>query len=292
VRVFVEQTINALSVGSIYALIALGVAMVFSILGLINFAHGEFLTVVGYMVYVLTSRGVPWVLVFPGAILTGVIVAVVLERFAFRPVRGASLTTMLIISMAASLMIQNGLLLGVGAISKPLEYPDWVGSGTELAGFSIQWLDVVTLSTTLFTLVALNLFLARTTTGLALRSAASDFTTTRLMGVRANAVVITAFAISGALAGLAAVFYFAGTPTVVPTSGFNPLLKGFIASVIGGIGNLSGAVLGGFLLGFIEVYLRAYLPSDLTGYVDGISFAILIVVLLFRPTGILGAKRI
>jgi branched-chain amino acid transport system permease protein len=291
-HVFIEQTINGLSVGSIYALIALGVAMVFSILRLINFAHGEFLTVTGYMMFALTSQGVPWILVFPAAIATGVLMAVLLERVAFRPIRGASLTTMLIVSMAASLVIQNALLLFVGAVSKPIGYPGWADGNTDILGFSVQWLDIVILTTTILTLVALNLFLARTTMGLALRAAASDFTTTRLMGVRANAVVVVAFAISGALAALASVFYFAGSPTVVPTSGFNPLLKGFIASVIGGIGNLNGAVLGGFLLGFLEVYLRAYLPSELTGYVDAFSFAILITVLLFRPTGILGERKI
>jgi branched-chain amino acid transport system permease protein len=291
-HVFIEQTINALSVGSIYALIALGVAIVFSILRLINFAHGEFLSITGYGIFLLTSRGIPWVVVFPAAILIGIAISVTLERLAFRPIRGSSLMTMLIVSMAASLMIQNALLLFIGPISKPLDYPNWVNDGVNVFGFSLQWLDVVTLVTTLATLVVLNQFLARTTTGLALRSAATDFTTTRLMGIRGNAVVVTAFVISGALAALAAIFYFASTPTVNPTSGFNPLLKGFIASVIGGIGNLSGAVLGGFLLGFIEVYLRGYLPAELARYVDALSFGILISVLLVRPTGILGERAI
>ena len=267
-------------------------AIVFSILRLINFAHGEFLTVTGYGIFLLTSNGVPWIVVLPVAIAIGIAVSVTLERLAFRPIRGSSLMTMLIVSMAASLMIQNGLLLFAGPISRPLDYPDWVNQGVDLAGFSLQWLDVVTLVTTLLTLVVLNRFLARTTTGLALRAAASDFTTTRLMGIRGNAVVVTAFVISGALAALAAIFYFASTPTVSPTSGFNPLLKGFIASVVGGIGNLSGAVLGGFLLGFVEVYLHAYLPADLARFVDAFSFAILISVLLVRPTGILGERTI
>jgi branched-chain amino acid transport system permease protein len=291
-EVFVEQTINALSVGSIYALIALGVAMVFSILGLINFAHGEFLTVTGYVIFLMSTRDVPWAVTVPSAILAGALAAVVLERTAFRPIRGSSILTMLLVSMAASLVIQNFLLLFVGAISRPMEYPAWVDDGFEIGSYSVQYLDVVTLATTVAVLLALNLFLRRTVTGLALRAAASDFRTTRLMGVRANAVVIAAFAISGGLAALAAVFYFAANPVVVPTSGFTPLLKGFIASVIGGLGSLSGAVLGGFLLGFLEVYLAGYLPTSLSGYVDAFTFGILIIVLLFRPTGVLGYRTI
>jgi branched-chain amino acid transport system permease protein len=287
----VQQVVNALSLGSIYALIALGVAIVFSIMGLINFAHGELITVAGYTMLFLFGRGVPFVLVVPLAILAAVCAAVVLERVAFRPLRGSPPLTLLLTSFAASLIIQNTLLLFGGARPKGLDFPAIVDDSFEIASIPIQWLDVVILATTVVALVALTQFLRRSVAGLAMRSAAEDFATTRLMGVRANRVVVVAFVVSGALAGLAAVFYFAATPAVEPTSGFLPLLKGFIAAVIGGLGSLSGAVLGGFLLAGLEVAIEALLPGSLNAYVDAFVFAIVIAVLLFRPSGILGSRE-
>jgi branched-chain amino acid transport system permease protein len=287
----IQQIVNALSLGSIYALIALGVAIVFSILGLINFAHGELITVAGYTMLFLLGQDVPFVLVVPSAILAAVVAALILERVAFRPLRGSPPLTLLLTSFAASLVIQNVFLLFGGARPKGLQFPAIVDEKLEIASVSIQWLDVVILATTIAALVVLTQFLKRSVMGLAMRSAAEDFTTTRLMGVRANGVVVAAFVVSGALAGLAAVFYFAATPAVEPTSGFLPLLKGFIASVIGGLGSLSGAVLGGFLLGGLEVSIEAALPESLNAYVDAFVFAIVIAVLLFRPSGILGSRE-
>jgi branched-chain amino acid transport system permease protein len=197
----------------------------------------------------------------------------------------------LLTSFAASLIIQNAFLLFVGARPKALEFPNIVDDQLQVASISIQWLDIVTLITTIIALIVLTQFLRRSVAGLAMRSAADDFPTTRLMGVRANRVVVGAFVVSGALAGLAAVFYFAAIPAVEPTSGFLPLLKGFIASVIGGLGSLSGAVLGGFLLAGLEVSIEALLPESLNAYVDAFVFAIVIAVLLFRPSGILGSRE-
>lgn len=287
----VQQVINALSLGSIYALMALGVAIVFSILGLINFAHGEFLTVAGYAMVFMFNKGIPFVFIIPLAILSAAAAAVLLERIAFRPLRGSQPLTLLMTSFAASLVIQNIFLLFVGARPKPLEFPGVVDSQVTIGSVSIQWLDIVTLLTTIAVLVILMLFLRRTVTGLAMRSAADDFPTTRLMGIRANGVVVAAFVVSGALAGLAAVFYFAAAPAVEPTSGFLPLIKGFIASVIGGLGSLPGAVLGGFLLAGLEVSVEALLPDSLNAYVDAFVFTIVIAVLLFRPSGILGSHE-
>jgi branched-chain amino acid transport system permease protein len=285
----VQQVVNALSLGSIYALIALGVAIVFSILGLINFAHGEFLTVAGYAMFFLFSAGIPFVFIVPLAILSAAVAAVLLERIAFRPLRGSRPLTLLMTSFAASLVIQSIFLLFVGARPKALEFPGFVDSKLTIGSVSIQWLDIVTLLVMIAALAILTLYLRRTLTGIAMRSAADDFPTTRLMGIRANGVVVAAFVVSGALAGLAAVFYFASTPAVAPTSGFLPLLKGFIAAVIGGLGSLSGAVLGGFLLAGLEVSIEALLPGSLNAYVDAFVFTIVIALLLFRPNGILGS---
>lgn len=287
----VQQVINALSLGSIYALIALGVAIVFSIMGLINFAHGELITVAGYTMLLLFSQGVPFIVVVPSAIVAAVIAAVLLERIAFRPLRGSQELTLLLTSFAASIIIQSAFLLADGARPKGLSFPAIVDERLTIGSVSIQWLDVLTLLVTFGALVVLSWFLRSTVTGLSMRSAADDFNTTRLMGVRANRVVVMAFVVSGALAGLAAVFYFAATPAVEPTSGFLPMLKGFIAAVIGGLGSLSGAVLGGFLLAGLEVSIEALLPPSASAYVDAFVFAIVIAVLLFRPSGLLGSTE-
>jgi branched-chain amino acid transport system permease protein len=287
----VQQVVNALSLGSIYALIALGVAIVFSIMGLINFAHGELITVAGYTMLLLFGQGLPLVVVVPSAILAAVVAAVLLERVAFRPLRGSPPLTLLLTSFAASIIIQSAFLLSEGARPKGLRFPTVVDERLTIGSISIQWLDVLTLAATIAALVALTWFLSRTVTGLSMRSAADDFSTTRLMGVRANRVVVMAFVVSGALAGLAAVFYFAATPAVEPTSGFLPMLKGFIAAVIGGLGSLSGAVLGGFLLAALEVSIEALLPASLSAYVDAFVFTVVIAVLLFRPSGLLGSTE-
>lgn len=285
-----QQVVNALSVGSIYALVALGVAIVFSILSLINFAHGEFITAAGYTMFYLGNTDIPWLLIFPAAILAGALAAAILERLAFRPLRGAAIATQLLASFAVSFALQNALQLTVGARPKAIEYPSWTQGALQIGGINIQWVDIATLLTTIVVLVLITLYLRKTITGLAMRAAADDFSTTRLMGIPANRVVVTAFLISGALAGLAAVFYFANSPVVGPSSGFQPLLMGFVAAVIGGLGSLTGAVLGGFLLGALDVGLSATLPAGLTGSIDAMIFAILIVILLARPNGILGVK--
>lgn len=289
-REVLQQVVNGLAVGSIYALIALGVAVVFSILNLVNFAHGEFITASGYSMFYLAQAHVPWALIFPAAIVAGALVAVIIERLAFRPLRGAAVATQLLASFAVSFAIQNGLQLSVGARPKALSYPAWTQASLHLGSVSVQWMDVATFVTTLAVLALISWFLRHTTTGLAMRAAADDFSTTRLMGIPANRVVVVAFVISGALAGLAAIFYFGNASVVNPTSGFNPLLKGFIAAVLGGLGSLSGAVLGGFLLGGIEVAMDATLPAGLTGSVDAFVFGLVIFALLFRPSGILGVK--
>jgi branched-chain amino acid transport system permease protein len=287
----VQQIVNALSLGSIYALIALGVAIVFSIMGLINFAHGELITVAGYTMLLLFGQGVPFVVVIPASILAAVLAAVLLERVAFRPLRGSQELTLLLTSFAASLIIQSSFLLFEGARPKGLQFPSIVDERLTIGSVSIQWLDILTLLVTIAALIGLSWFLRRTVTGLSMRSAADDFDTTRLMGVRANRVVVMAFVVSGALAGLAALFYFAATPAVEPASGFLPMLKGFIAAVIGGLGSLSGAVLGGFLLAALEVSIEALLPASASAYVDAFVFGIVIAVLLFRPSGLLGSTE-
>ena len=284
----IQQIVNALSLGSVYALLALGVAAIFSVLGLINFAHGELVTLAGFTMYLLRIYDVAWLVVVPVAILTAGVAALAMERIAFRPVRGAPPVTLLLTTLGLSIILQNALLLTVGARSKDLGVGDWTNSTFHIGGIFVQWFDVATVMTTAASLVLLTLFLRKSVRGLALRAAAEDLTMTRLMGIRAETIVAGAFLVSGLLAGIAAFFYLGTLGQVGYNYGFSPLLKGFIAAVIGGLGSLGGAVAGGFILAALEIFFQVALPAESTPFTGAIVFAMVIVVLLFRPQGLFG----
>lgn len=284
----IQQLVNGLALGGTYALLALGLAIVFSILGLVNFAHGEILALSGYAMYGLDLLGAPFALLVLGGLAAGVLTAVAMERFAFRPVRHASPTTMLLTSFGLSIAIQSALASFVSARGRSVPRPDWITSSVELLGIRLQIDQLLTIGVTAAALVVLALVFKRTTIGIAMRAATQDFDATRLMGIRANVVIATAFAISGALAAIAAVLLVAHTGSVTPTMGFLPVLSAFVACVIGGIGTLSGAVVGGFTIGLAEVLLRAYLPSGIADYANGALFALVALLLLTRPHGLLG----
>jgi branched-chain amino acid transport system permease protein len=247
-------------------------------------------TVAGYTLYLLLDHNVSWLVAFPAAVLASMGSALLLERLAYRRLRGAQPLTLLMTSFAISVSLQGMFLLVFGPRPKGLLLPSFVDTSFSLGSVRLQALDIVTLLTTLAIVVSLTVFLRRTVLGLALRSAADDFQTTRLMGVRANAVIVGAFLISGALAGIAGLFFFAAVPNVVPTSGFEPMLKGFIACVIGGLGSLPAAVIGGFLLAFVEVGCEALLSSTLNPYLDAIVFGVAIAILRWRPGGVFGLR--
>jgi branched-chain amino acid transport system permease protein len=288
-----QQVVNALSLGSVYALLALGVAAVFSVLGLINFAHGELVTLSGMMMLLLGTHGVPWPAIIPITILSGGAAAIVMERIAFRPVRGAPAVTLLLTSLGLSIIIQNVFLIaGFGAQSRDIHIPDWSNSTFHVGSVIVQWFDVATVLSTAAALGILTLFLRRSVRGLALRAASEDFTATRMMGIQANSVIMLAFLVSGLLAGLAAFFYIGALGQVGYNYGFTPLLKGFIAAVIGGLGSLTGAVLGGFILAALEILFQVVLPSENTPFYEAIVFAIVIFVLLVRPQGVLAGRGI
>ena len=288
--VIVQQTVNALSLGGTYALLALGLAMVFSVLGLINFAHGELMTTTGYAMYFVLAAGMP----FEAAVLIGILAAMVtamlMERIAFRPVRNAGTATMLLSSFAVSTILHMLFQNLISARPRALPVPEWMIGALNIAGFDIGVIQLISISATALLLFALTVFLRRSTLGIAMRAAALDFPVTRLMGINANMVISTAFAISGLLAGVAGVLWLAQRGSVDPLMGFLPVLKAFIAVVLGGLGSLSGAVLGGFVLAFIEVALRAFLPEDWLPFRESIALALVILLLLVRPEGLLGRK--
>jgi branched-chain amino acid transport system permease protein len=285
---FIQQVVNALSLGGTYALLALGLAIVYSILNLINFAHGELMTITGYVLYFTVAADFPFALAVVCGVVAATIAAMAMERIAFRPLRGQGVATLLLSSFAVSLILQILFQDLISTRPKAVPIPDWLGSSIELAGIQVGTIQAVSAITALVMLVLLTAFLNRTTPGLSIRAAAQDFTVTRLMGVKANKVVATSFALSGLLAGVAGVLWVAQRGSVDPAMGLLPVIKAFIATTIGGLGSLSGAVVGGFILGAIEVMLQAYLPDGALPYRDAIALLIVVAIIVGRPQGLVG----
>jgi len=284
--------INALSLGGLYALMALGLALVYSILQLANFAYGELVMVGGYTLLVVGRvKLLPWLIVAVISIVMAIITSLLLERVAFRPVRHASPNTMLITSFAVSTLLQNAALLLISPRTRAVRIPSFFIENIKLGGLLISKSNLLSLVVSLATLGLLTLFLRRTILGSALRAAADDFVMTRLLGVRANQVIAAAFAISGCLAGLVALFWVGRTASVVPHIGLNPVLIAFVASVIGGMGSLTGAVVGGYLLGLLTVGLNTMLPQGLLDFRQAFLFGIVILLLLFRPQGLISGTQ-
>jgi branched-chain amino acid transport system permease protein len=284
-----QQIINAISLGGVYALLALGLAIVFSIVGLINFAHGELMTIAGYALLASLLLGLPFPAAAAVAIGCGAIAAVAMERVAFRPMRLANVTSLLLTSFAVSSLLKVIFQNGVSARPQAVAMPGWMTGAISIGDFTIGVGPAISIAVSIVALIVLEIFLRRTVTGVAMRAAAEDFTVVRLMGISANRIVATAFLLSGVFAGLAAMLWVAQRASVDPMMGFVPVLKAFIAAVVGGLGSLPGAVAGGFLLGIIEVLLQATLPSAAAPYRDAIVLSGVIAVLLVRPQGLIPA---
>ena len=288
--VLIQNAIDAVSFGSLYALFALGIALIFGIMRLINFAYGELIMIAGYALVFLGHPS--WPVIVIGATGAAVVAALATERAAFRPVRSADPITLLVTSFAVSYLLQSLAQLIVGSVPKTTNLSTSLARSFTIGSINIPKLDVVTVVVTLVLLVSLGLFLSRTRLGIQMRAAAEDFRMARVLGVRANLVIATAFAMSGILAGVAAILLVAQTGVVTPTMGTGPVLVAFIATVLGGIGSLRGAVLGGLVLGVITVALQAYLPLELRYYRDAFAYSAVIAMLLIRPQGLIVARNI
>jgi branched-chain amino acid transport system permease protein len=288
--VLLQHLIDAITYGSQYALYALGIALIFGIMGLINFAHGE-LIMVGAFTIVLIGHP-SWPVVILATIAVSVVFALGMERAAFRPLRGAQPATLLIASFAVSYLLQNLAILIEGSAPKGTSVSTWLSESFSIGSVSIPKLDVVTVVVTIVLLCALGYFLQRTRMGVQMRAAAEDFRMARILGVRANTVIATAFAISGLLAGIGAYLLVAQTGEVSFDMGSIPVLYAFVATVLGGMGSLRGAVLGGYVFGAIFEALQAYLPPSLAGYRDAFAFGAVIVMLLLRPQGLIVARSV
>ena len=285
-----QQIVNALSLGGIYAMLALGLAIVFSIVRLINFAHGEIMTFGGYGIFLSMAFGFSPLVALLMGIGAALIMALAMERAAFRAMRGADVVSLLITSFALSEILKVLFQNGISARPVPISFPaSWSGT-YQVAGMTVGVAPTVSILVTLASLGALTFVLRRTATGMAMRAAAEDFEMLRMLGIKANRVVAVSFAISGLLAGVAAVIWTAQRGSVDPMMGFFPLLKAFIATVLGGLGSLGGAVLGGFVVGALEVLTQAFLPDGLAPYRDTIVLTAVIAVLLIRPDGLLPAE--
>ncbi|HTO74932.1 MAG TPA: branched-chain amino acid ABC transporter permease [Thermoanaerobaculia bacterium] len=288
---FFQQIVNGISLGSIYALIALGYTMVYGVLRLINFAHGDVYMLGAYAGYYLSRRlrgdepsFVSAVLVMLGSMLACALVGVVIERFAYRPVRRASRLTLLITAIGVSLFIENGSQLVFGP--DPKFFPSLAPRADVRLGLvriTSEQLTVIVVSVLL--MLALRFFILRTRTGKAMRAVSFNLDAAKLMGISTDRIIAITFALGSALAAAAGVLIGMQIPKIDPLMGIMYGLKAFVAAVLGGIGNIPGAVLGGLLIGVSEVMVVGYLSST---YRDAIAFGILILVLLLRPQGILG----
>ena len=289
----VQQLLNTLSIGGNYALLALGLAIVFSVIGLVNFAYGEVIAVAGYVMFaVFAIGGIDYALVLmPIGVLAAVVISVTLERVAFRPVRYAPAATGLLTAFGVSILIKNFFITIVATRSKSVPTPAWLAHQIDIGIARIQVIQLLETAVTAIALLLLLLILRRTNIGLAMRAAARDFDMVRMVGINANKVIAAAFAVSGFLAGLAAIFIIARRGVVDPFMGFTPVLKAFVAAVLGGFGSLGGAVVGGFLLGALEVFFQLVLPPSIAGYRDAFVFVLVAAILVWRPQGLVGTKR-
>ena len=286
---FIEQLINGLRTGSIYALIAIGYTMVYGIAKMINFAHGDIIMVGAYALYFSISvLGLPVPVALVITVIVCAVLGVVIEKVAYKPLRSAPPLAVLITAIGMSFFLQSASLLIFG--STPIPFQSVIPNVNISVGpVVISSITVVTLIVTAIAMILLTLFVNKTKMGSAMRAVSEDKGAAELMGINVNSTISLTFAIGSALAAVAGVLYICQYQSMKPTLGALPGIKAFVAAVLGGIGSIPGAMLGGILLGLIESVSKAYISTELA---DAIVFGVLIVVLLFRPSGLLGKKKI
>ncbi|MDO5145020.1 MAG: branched-chain amino acid ABC transporter permease [bacterium] len=281
---------DALSLGSLYALIAIGYTMVYGVLRLINFAHGEIFMMAMYIVfYGISMFSMPWYVTFAITVMVTAVLGTLAERFAYRPLRDAPRISSLVSAIGVSYFLQNLATVIFGG--RPLNFPQ-IPIFTDvmvIGDIYLQRLSIIVPVITAVLLLCLLFLIKRTRTGMAMRAVSRDYDAARLMGIDLNKTIAMTFFIGSALAGVGAIMWGMKYTRISPTIGAMPGIKCFIAAVLGGIGNTAGAVLGGLLIGFIEIVTVALFPQ-MSGYRDAFAFIVLILVLLFKPTGLLGGK--
>lgn len=285
--IFLDNLINGISLGAIYAVIALGYTMVYGIAKMLNFAHGDVIMVGAYVVFMLITRlGLNPYLSIVLAMIVCTILGMVIEKLAYKPLRGSSPLAVLITAIGVSYLLQNVALLSFGSQAK--NFPAFINiPSISLAGgkITIQGMTMLTIAVSVIIMVALTLFVNKTKPGRAMQAVSEDQGAAKLMGVNVNATISLTFAIGSGLAAIAGFLLCSKYPTLSSQTGAMPGIKAFVAAVLGGIGSIPGTAIGGLLIGIIEVLSKTYISSQLS---DAIVFGVLIVVLLVKPTGILG----
>ena len=272
------------SVGGQYALIAIGYTMVYGILRLINFAHGDIFTVSGFIM-VYAAATMPLTLSIPLTIVLTVALAVLVEKVAYRPLRTAPRMSVMISAIGMSYLLQNAMWYLTGGLPKQYPVLPWISDSVNVAGSSTSRVTVVTPFLVVVLVAGLVLLIKRTKIGMAMRAASRDFETAQLMGIKINNVISFTFVVGSFLAAVGSMLYFSNYATVTPTIGAMPGLKAFVAAVFGGIGSIPGAVIGGFIIGICESLIKG---AGLTTFSDAFTFALLIVILAVKPTGLFG----
>ena len=284
---YIDLLLSGITVGSLYALIAIGYTMVYGILRLINFAHGDIFMMAGFfMVYI--SASMPMAVAIPVVLIMTVALGLLIERAAYKPLRSAPRMSVMISAIGVSYLLQNLATYITGGLARPYPEIPFLKGTFMLGALKIKIITVVTPLLTILLVIALVLFINHTKTGMAMRAVSRDFDTARLMGIKVNNIISVTFIIGSFLAGVGSILYFSNYGQVSPTIGAMPGLKAFVAAVFGGIGSIPGAVLGAYIIGICESLIKA--NDAIAIFSNAFTFALLILVLLFNPNGMFGEK--
>ena len=284
---YIDLLLSGITVGSLYALIAIGYTMVYGILRLINFAHGDIFMMAGFfMVYI--SASMPMAVAIPVVLLMTVALGLLIERAAYKPLRSAPRMSVMISAIGVSYLLQNLATYITGGLARPYPEIPFLKGTFMLGELKIKVITVVTPLLTVLLVIALVLFINHTKTGMAMRAVSRDFDTARLMGIKVDNIISVTFIIGSFLAGVGSILYFSNYGQVSPTIGAMPGLKAFVAAVFGGIGSIPGAVLGAYIIGICESLIKA--NDAIAIFSNAFTFALLILVLLFKPNGMFGEK--
>lgn len=287
--------LSGISVGGQYALIAIGYTMVYGILRLINFAHGDVFMCAGLMMVYL-SASLPMMMAIPLVLVLTVLLGFLIERVAYRPLRGAPRMSVMISAIGVSYLLQNAALYFTGGLAKVYPTIPWLSKTIVIWGATTKMVTVVTPVLTIVLVILLSMLIKYTKIGMAMRAVSKDFETSQLMGIRINAVISVTFIIGSLLAAVGSMLYFTNYASVTPTSGGMPGLKCFVAAVFGGIGSIPGAVIGAFIIGICENVIKGgtsifgFGGTGWTTFSDAFTFALLIIILIVKPTGLFGEK--
>lgn len=284
-----QQLVNGLTLGSLYALVAVGFSLIYGVIRLVNFAHGDLMMIGAFVTLGLVATGyVPWVIIPLLVLVGGFLAGATIERLAFRSIRNAPMITGFIVTLAVSVALQNLGILLLGGQPRNFLFPEVFRARVNLGPVQLGVIDLIIPAVTLLLALLLALLVKQTRLGLAMRALSENMLAAQLMGVSANRAVLAAFGLGGALAAIAGFFWGGKFGQIDPLMGLVPGLKAFVATIIGGVGSVMGAVVGGYILGIAEVAFVGFTPPSWSGYRDGFVFVLMILILLVRPQGLFG----